>query len=391
LTKRILGVPWLFAVAGSTVGFSLYFSIGVVAERGLGLTPLIFFVAGLLFVLTAFTYLEGLAMFRERGGSNTLARNAFNELGSFVAGWAVLIDYIIVIALAAISVPHYLTPISDELGHSGGEVMAAGVVIAIVAWVNIAGLTGARRVSWLVLLALGDLAVQLAVVVAGVAVAFDPGLLTQELDLFTSPSAEDVVYAAVIATVALAGIEAASNLAPDLEWTPAELRRVATTTAIVPVLYAAMAAVALMAVPVTQGPDGPKTQLAGRFIEEPILGVVMSFDPAWLADGMTWVVVAIAPAVLLWAASTSMLGLSRHVYTLATNRQIPSWLGKLGRHQPTPHVAIGAAAVLAFCLVIPADVGFLAGVYAFGITLAIAIASLSVIRLRFTQHELKRA
>jgi basic amino acid/polyamine antiporter, APA family len=391
LTKRILGVPWLFAVAGSTVGFSLYFSIGVVAERGLGLTPLIFFVAGLLFVLTAFTYLEGLAMFRERGGSNTLARNAFNELVSFVAGWAVLIDYIIVIALAAISVPHYLTPISDELGHSGGEVMAAGVVIAIVAWVNIAGLTGARRVSWLVLLALGDLAVQLAVIVAGVAVAFDPGLLTQELDLFTSPSAEDVVYAAVIATVALAGIEAASNLAPDLEWTPAELRRVATTTAIVPVLYAAMAAVALMAVPVTQGPDGPKTQLAGRFIEEPILGVVMSFDPAWLADGMTWVVVAIAPAVLLWAASTSMLGLSRHVYTLATNRQIPSWLGKLGRHQPTPHVAIGAAAVLAFCLVIPADVGFLAGVYAFGITLAIAIASLSVIRLRFTQPELERA
>ena len=30
---------------------------------------------------------------------------------SFIAGWAILIDYVIVIALAAISVPHYLTPI----------------------------------------------------------------------------------------------------------------------------------------------------------------------------------------------------------------------------------------------------------------------------------------
>ncbi|MEK6327733.1 MAG: hypothetical protein AABM66_09485, partial [Actinomycetota bacterium] len=51
LTRRVLGVPWLFAVAYSAVGFSLYFSIGVVAEHGLGLTPLIFLAAGLLFVL----------------------------------------------------------------------------------------------------------------------------------------------------------------------------------------------------------------------------------------------------------------------------------------------------------------------------------------------------
>src|SRR3990172_7068574 len=47
LTRRLLGVPWLFAVAYSAVGFSLYFAIGVVADRGLGLTPLIFLAAGL--------------------------------------------------------------------------------------------------------------------------------------------------------------------------------------------------------------------------------------------------------------------------------------------------------------------------------------------------------
>ena len=98
--RRLLGVPWLFAVAYSAVGFSLYFSIGVVADFGLGLTPLLFLGAGLLFVLTTFTYVEAGAMFLERGGSSTFARNAFNELISFVAGWAVLIDYIIVVAIA---------------------------------------------------------------------------------------------------------------------------------------------------------------------------------------------------------------------------------------------------------------------------------------------------
>ena len=50
LLQRGLGVPWLFAAAYSAVGFSIYFSLGVVADRGLGLTPLIFLAAGLLFV-----------------------------------------------------------------------------------------------------------------------------------------------------------------------------------------------------------------------------------------------------------------------------------------------------------------------------------------------------
>jgi basic amino acid/polyamine antiporter, APA family len=390
LTKRILGVPWLFAVAGSLVGFSLYFSIGVVADRGLGVTPVIFLAAGVLFVLCTFTYLEGAAMFRERGGSNTLARHAFNELISFIAGWAVLIDYIIVIALAAITVPHYLTPISEDFGDSGGEIITAAVVIALVAGANIAGLTGKRRQGVLALLALADMGVQLAVIGIGAAVVFDPGLLTQELDLFSSPTVKDIVYAAVIATVALAGLEAASNLAPDLEWEPADLRRVAATSWVTPVLYAAMAAVALMVVPVVATPAGPETELAGRYLEEPILGVVQNFDPGWLADLMEAVVMVVAPVLLLWAAGVSMLGLSRHIYTLATFRQIPSWLGKLGRRWGTPHVAIAIAAALAFALVIPADVEFLAGVYAFGITLAITIAHLSVIRLRFSEPDRER-
>ena len=120
ITSRWLGVPVLFAVAYSAVGFSLYFSLGLVADRGLGLTPLIFLGVGLVFLLNTLTYVEGEAMLPERGGSATFARHAFrNELVSFIAGWAILIDYVIVIALAAISVPHYLTPIWSGFTDTG--------------------------------------------------------------------------------------------------------------------------------------------------------------------------------------------------------------------------------------------------------------------------------
>src|ERR1700743_1339431 len=101
--RRGLGVPWLFAAAYSAVGFSIYFALGVVADRGLGLTPLIFPASGLLVGLTTLTSVEGAAMFRERGGSSAFARRAFNELVAFIAGWAILLDYLVVIALAAVS------------------------------------------------------------------------------------------------------------------------------------------------------------------------------------------------------------------------------------------------------------------------------------------------
>ena len=380
----------LFAVAYSAVGFSLYFSLGVVADYGLGLTPLLFLGAGLMFVLATLSFAEGGSMFVERGGSSNIARYAFNELVSFIAGWALLIDFIVVVALAAVSAPHYLTPLWDGFGNGTGEVLTAIGIVVGAALVNVLGWWGFRRRRLLVALAVGDIVVQLLLIVVGLAVALDPAALTDHLDLFSTPSASDAIYALVIATVAFAGIEAAADLAPDLTWDAPDLRRAVTAgAALLPIVYAGVAAVALMAVPVMLTPDGPESELGGEFIEAPILGVAKSFDPAWVSDLMQVAVVAVAPVVLVWAASTAMLGLSRHVYVLATNRQIPSWLGKLSRRR-TPYVAIISATAMAIGLVIPGDIEVLAGIYAFGATLAMAIAHAAVLQLRAKKPDAER-
>jgi len=383
ILQRGLGVPSLFAAAYSAVGFSIYFALGVVAERGLGLTPLIFLAAGLLFGLTTLSYVEGGAMFRERGGSSTFARHAFNELIAFIAGWAILIDYLIVIALAALSVPHYLEPISGRFDQPVLEIGVATAVIVTVCVLNIFNVTGRGRARSLAVLALADLGLQVAVILVGLLVVFHPDRLTEQLNLFTDPNFKDIVYAAVVAMLAYAGIEAASDLAPDIEVSRRDLKRVASLGAIaVPVVYAGMAAIALMAVPVVAGPDGPETALGTTYINDPVLGVVSSFHPHWVAETMRWMVAIVAVPVLFWAANTSMLGVSRHIYTLAINRQIPSWLGKLERRAATPYVAISICGLIAIGLVIPTNVKLLAGIYAFGATLAITIAHLSIIRLR---------
>ncbi len=391
LLRRGLGVPSLFVAAYSAVGFSIYFALGVVADRGLGLTPLIFLASGLLFVLTTLSYVEGGAMLRERGGSSSFARHAFNELVAFIAGWAILIDYLIVIALAAISVPHYLEPISGSLSKPGWEIGVAGLVIVAACALNILNVTGRGRQRPLAALALADVGLQVVVIAVGVLAVWHPDRLTAQLELFTHPSFKDIVYAFVVAMLAYAGIEAASDLAPDIEVEPRDLKRIVSLGAFaVPVIYAGMAAIALMALPVIAGPHGPETALGKQFVEEPVLGVVSAYHPAWVADTMRWMVALIAAPVLFWAANISMLGVSRHIYTLAINRQIPSWLGKLSKRHATPYVAIAISGLIALGLVAPTDVKLLAGIYAFGATLAITIAHLSIIRLRVTEPDRPR-
>ncbi|MEX2447759.1 MAG: amino acid permease [Solirubrobacterales bacterium] len=391
LLQRGVGVPGLFIAVYSTIGFSIYFALGVVADRGLGLTPLIFLAAGLLFALTAMTYAEGASMLRERGGSSSFARHGFNELVAFVAGWAILIDYLIIVAMAAISVPHYLEPITPDLSLQRREIGIAAIVIVAACLLNVFNVTGRGRERPLTLLALADIALQLTVVAVGVFAVFHPERLTAELDLFASPTLTDAIYAGVVAMLAYAGIEAASDLAPDLDVRRRDLRRIVSLGAIaVPIGYAAMAAIALMAVPVVAGPGGPETALGGEFVEAPILGVVSAYDPGWLSDAMRWVVAVVAAPVLFWATTTAMLGVSRHIYTLAINRQIPSWLGKLNARHATPQVAIVLSGLIAIGLVAPVDVKLLAGIYAFGSTLAITIAHLSILRLRMTEPDRPR-
>lgn len=385
------GALWLLIVTYAAVGFSIYFALGVVAKKGLGLTPLIFVATGLLFVITIFTYFEGSAMLKERGGSSSFARHAFNELVAFVAGWVILLDYLIVIALAVLSVPHYLRPITGDLNGTIWLPIVIAAVVLYITVLNTLDVPARRRPRFLIALAGIDLLTQLMVIAIGLFVVMDPESLTRHVELFTSPGVTDVIYAAVLAMLAYAGIEAVSNLAPDLDLNPRQFTSVVTRVVwIVPLLYALMAAVALMAVPVYIGPDGPVTDLGTVYIEAPVLGVVEAFEPGWLSDGLQWIVAIVAAATLVWAANTAMLGVSRHTYALAVNRQIPSWLGQLGRRYEVPYKAIILCAIAVFGLALIGDFEMLAGIYAFGATLALTIAHLSVLKLRRTMPDAER-
>jgi APA family basic amino acid/polyamine antiporter len=147
-----------------------------------------------------------------------------------------------------------------------------------------------------------------------------------------------------------------------------------------------MAVVAVTAIPVAGG----HSALATNHLGAPVIGIVERFHPRALADALKYIVAAAAGLTLIAAARLAMLGLSRLAFSLATNRQIPSALGRLHPQRSTPFVLIGIAAVLAGALVVTGDLNFLFGIFAFGSMLAFTIAHVSICVLRYREPDRPR-
>ena len=131
--RRELDAASLFSVAYGEIASSIYFALGVIALHAVGFTPLVLLAVGLLFLLVALSYAEGRGA-PETGGAATFVRRAFNDLAGFMTGWVLFLDYLIVIALAALFVPHYLAARSTSTRSRAipwDVIVAVGVILVV--------------------------------------------------------------------------------------------------------------------------------------------------------------------------------------------------------------------------------------------------------------------
>ncbi len=384
--ERGLGSPVLFAIVWVSLASSVYFALGVVVDHALGLTPLVFVVATIFFALAAMTYVEGASLHQDRGGATVFTRYAFNELVSFVAGWAILLDYLILIAVCAVSATHYAAAFWSPLDEGSLEVGVSLAIIVLVALRVTRGFSR-KRAERLAALVVFDVAIQLVLVAAGLIAFFSWGTMTDPIDLGTAPEWGDVVFALGVATVVLTGLESASGLAGEVGARGGDLRRlIFSATASVAVVYVGIAVVAVTALPISGG----KSELSEKHQADPVIGIADAFTNELVRNGLKYAFAVAATLTLIGAANSAMLGLSRLAYALSLNRQIPSRLGRLHRRWGTPWVFIAIGALLAGALAVPEDVDFLTGIYAFGALLALTLAHASVVVLRYREPARKR-
>jgi APA family basic amino acid/polyamine antiporter len=389
--RRSVGVPELFATAYGNVGSSIYYALGLVALHALGLTPLVFMVAGGLFALTAKTYAEGASMYPEAGGSSSFARHAFNELASFFAGWALTLDYIITIAISAFFVPHYLGAFFPALTHGPGDVIGGIVVVAILAGLNIRGLKESAKLN--LVLALIDLGTQVLLIVIGFVIVLNPSLLVNQVHLGTAPTWSQLIFALSVAMVAYTGIETVSNMAEEAKDPGKDVpKSVNLVLFAVLGVYAGISVVALSALPVTQDAHGHYSTLLGtKFESDPVLGIVEHLGLGGaLTTVLKYYVGILAATILFIATNAGLIGISRLSWSLAEHRQLPARFSALHPRYRTPAFTIVFYSILASLLLLPGKTDFLGNLYSFGAMLSFTTAHVAVVALRFREPDRER-
>jgi APA family basic amino acid/polyamine antiporter len=397
--NRALGESSVASIAYGEVSSSIFFALGIVALYALGLTPWVLLAVGALFLLVALSYAEGTTMFPETGGGATFVRRAFNDPAGFVVGWVLFLDYLIVMALAALFVPHYL-------GHAVGwvgirdrpwDVLIGVGVIAVVAGVRLFRRSELYRIA--VLVAVVAFATQLVLALLGFAVLFSTAALTRDVNVGVAPTWSSLAFALPLAMLAFTGLETVSNLAAETREPGKTLPRslfMGLGTAVL--ISVALGAVAISAYPPHPDPDaasGHSTDLGTVWLKAPLMGLVAALD-GHIAGGIVDVLRVLTGAsgviILVSAITTSISGAGRVAYSLGQHAMLPHRFGVLNRRTLLPPVAIVSAASIAAGLLLLAwgigkEVQFLASLYSFGVLIAFTAAQLAVIRLRMTQPD----
>jgi len=392
--QRVLDAPALASVAYGEIASSIYFALGVIALHALGLTPLVLGAVGMLFLIIALSYAEGTAAIRETGGAATFVRVAFNDLAGFMTGWVLFLDYLIVISLSALFLPHYLGLALriDSIARHPGDVIAACVVVAGIAAVRL--LRRTRLYVFGFVVPVLDLVTQVLLVVAGFVLVFSPSALTRGISVGVHPTWHDLAFAVPLAMLAYTGLETVANYAEEARRPGRDLpRSLFSAITLVVVIYVLIASVGLSAYPADNG----TTALGTDWLRAPLMGIVVALQthlPHWFGEALRVYVGLTGALVLLAAITTSISGFGRLAYSLGEHGQLPAVFGRLHRRTLVSPASVVAAAAIAIALLIGTSftraVPFLASLFSFGVLLAFTAAQLAVIRLRRIKPDMRR-
>ena len=393
---RMLGPSALFSACYGNVGSSIYYALGVTAAFALGLTPLAMILAGGIFVTTALNYAEGTTAIPYAGGASSFARRAFNESAGFLVGWIQLLNYTATVSISAYFAIGYLgvfgayLPALKVLAVPQYHALAAVALTGALILINIVGIQESSMLN--LVLALLDLVTQVALVVLGVWLLLNFDTVLHNIHLGVAPTWGKFLASVSIAMVTYTGIETISNMSEEAR-NPARSVPKATFAVIGAVLLVStfLPTIGMSVFPVhPDGHGGFATDLATKWKDDPVAGIVTFFRPEALAFWAGVWVAILAFTILVIATNAGLIGISRLSYSMATNKLFPRVFSQLHPRFHTPFVSIVVFGIVAALLILPGQIDLMASVYSLAATFAFAMAHLAVMRLRFVEPDLRR-
>jgi basic amino acid/polyamine antiporter, APA family len=381
----------------AAVGADIYTALGIITLAALGLAPLAFLAAGIVFALVGLCYAELASSYPLAGGGQYFTLRGLGDFSGLIAGAALVLDYTIDISLFTvvaigyfnyflpwITFGHHATDFTITLGqiHLAWLWLAesvAGIVLLI--WLNVRGIKVSTNFNEVI----GTIAIiaQTVIVLAGFVLVWRPEIVSHEF-LFDRPSLSDFAFGSSLAIIAFVGLETISQVAQETR-RPATIIPRTSIGLVLSVLLFAMAfsvlAIGLVHPLEFRGHEGdPVALIASRI---PFIGVVAAPLTA-----------AIGALIVFISANSGVVSSSRLSYSMAQFDLLPAWFAKVSRRFATPARAVvvfGGVALLqtVFAFFTPGPAGktaaidVLADLYAFGATTGYLLVFVSLFVLRF--------
>src|SRR5438105_13616045 len=399
--RRDVSVWGSYVWGYAAVGADIYTALGIITLAALGLTPLAFLAAGIVFALVGLCYAELASAYPLAGGGQYFTLRGLGDIWGLVAGAALVLDYTIDISLFTvvafgyfnyflpwITFGHHINNFTTTIGpiHLAWLWLfesVAGILLLI--WLNVRGIKVSTNFNEVI----GTIAIvaQTVIVLAGFMLVWDPGLVAHQM-VFNRPSLGEFAFGSSLAIIAFVGLETISQVAQETR-RPATIIPRTSIGLVLSVLLFAMA-FSVLAIGILDVHTGKPLDFHGH-----------EGDPvALIAENIPFIGVVAAPLtavigflIVYISANSGVVSSSRLSYSMSQFDLLPAWFSKVNKRFRTPARAVlvfGGIALLQTIIAFftPGEPGksdaidLLADLYAFGATTGYLLFFISLFVLR---------
>jgi APA family basic amino acid/polyamine antiporter len=362
--RRRLTLPLLVLYGtGVTVGAGIYVLVGAVAAHAGVHAPWAFVAAAIVMGLTVASYAELCTRYPVSAGEAAYVRAAFNSrLLSTFTGLLMVATGMISSAAVSLGAAGYIRQFVDA-----PTPMVVVIVVAVLALIAAWGILESVVIASLfTIIEVGGL---VAIVVAAVHAGVPAANVMLEVPSPDFATLSGIAFAGLLAFFAFIGFEDLVNVVEETKTPHQSLpRAMALTLVLTTLLYVAVAAIAVAAVPIERLAASP-APLSLVFRE------VAQVSPATIS--------AIAIVATLNTILAEMTMASRVVYGMARQGDLPRVFGQVHKRTGTPLLATAgvAVAIMVFAFTVPFE--RLAEATSIATLTVFALVNLSLLRIRY--------
>jgi APA family basic amino acid/polyamine antiporter len=393
--------PWgSYSWGYADVGADIFVALGLVFGVAAGASNVAFLFAGLVYVCVGLAYTELAAAYPVAGGGQYFVMRGLGDLFGFLAGWAVLLDFTIDIALFAWGCVGYLSQLIPALSATSHPWPHFAVILSLIVFLAILNVVGVRESSAFngVVSAL-DVLSETSILFFGFLFTFRPQLLMHAMHV-AWPTTFQLMNGISLAIISFVGLESISQAAEETYRPSTIIPR----TSIGLILTILIFALAYSNLALGMQPWHAGSVHAGQMFWQ-TLGTPQNSDKAVaiIAENIPYfgylaaLYVPILGAVLLLISSNSgVFGSSRIAYSMSQSNLLPGIFQKIHGKFRTPAVSIitfSVLAIIVLCLAaLQGDNGFnfLGDLYAFGAASSYTLVFIALISLRFNDPHTPR-